>query len=480
PPHILHYRVRCRLAMTIRRAAARPAWLRRWLHAAAGLRHAEVISGNQQFPLISPQQVRQLLRQGAERHTADVAGWQVSVHCNQVPCNRPVEDRLAVSRLLIGPPVQSQDGPLLVGVFDGHAGPACANSVHLRLPDYLAVAMADPLRLHDIKVAGQALSLNIARLPHGPELEEELGRLHDQQLSAFTSETLSMSEPEPLGHRLREAMQRLDTDIGEAAQPRPGAAGLNRALLRVALSGCVGTVALLEPPDRLHVLHVGDCAAVLGRCHDQLWYAHKLTEEHRADNPAELERLMRSHPVSERDFLVRYDRLLGELMPLRAFGDIRYKWSADLLRTAGRLLQLPATYNPVPQYYYTPPYLTAEPDFATQQITGDDRFLILASDGLWDHLPPEDAVAIVGAAIDSGAFGIGGGGGSSGSDAEEVTESGRSGANLATLLVRAALGGQKRGDSEPSEAMITQLLSAPANVARYYRDDITVAVLLLH
>uniref|UniRef100_A0A1I8IZ20 Vegetative cell wall protein gp1-like n=1 Tax=Macrostomum lignano TaxID=282301 RepID=A0A1I8IZ20_9PLAT len=27
-----------------------------------------------------------------------------------------------------------------------------------------------------------------------------LGRLHDQQLSAFTSETLSMSEPEPLGH----------------------------------------------------------------------------------------------------------------------------------------------------------------------------------------------------------------------------------------------------------------------------------------
>uniref|UniRef100_A0A1I8GKH0 PPM-type phosphatase domain-containing protein n=1 Tax=Macrostomum lignano TaxID=282301 RepID=A0A1I8GKH0_9PLAT len=268
------------------------------------------------------------------------------------------------------------------------------------------------------------------------------------QLSAFTSETLSMSEPEPLatacgGHAAPRHGHR------RAAQPRPGAAGLNRALLRVALSGCVGTACTRD----VRLLH------------------------HRADN--QLEPLMRLPSGQRARLPCRYDRLLGELMPLRAFGDIRYKWSADLLRTRRPPAAAARHLQPC-RSYYTPPYLTAEPDFATQQITGDDRFLILASDGLWDHLPPEDAVAIVGAAIDSGAFGIGGGGGSSGSDAEEVTESGRSGANLATLLVRAALGGQKRGDSEPSEAMITQLLSAPANVARYYRDDITVAVLLLH
>lgn len=40
---------------------------------------------------------------------------------------------------------------------------------------------------------------------------------------------------------------------------------------------------------------------------------------------------MRSeHPEDERDDVIRNGRVLGGLEPTRAFGDARYKWSAEL------------------------------------------------------------------------------------------------------------------------------------------------------
>jgi len=40
---------------------------------------------------------------------------------------------------------------------------------------------------------------------------------------------------------------------------------------------------------------------------------------------------MRSeHPEDEKDEVIRNGRVLGGLEPTRAFGDARYKWSAEL------------------------------------------------------------------------------------------------------------------------------------------------------
>ena len=45
----------------------------------------------------------------------------------------------------------------------------------------------------------------------------------------------------------------------------------------------------------------------------------------------------------------------------------------------------------------TPPYLTAEPVITTTKVSPENGdFLIMASDGLWDHLTNEQAIALVG------------------------------------------------------------------------------------
>lgn len=50
----------------------------------------------------------------------------------------------------------------------------------------------------------------------------------------------------------------------------------------------------------------------------------------------------------------------------------------------------------VPPNYYTPPYLTARPDIAHHILTSNDKFLVIASDGLWDFLTPTQVVELVG------------------------------------------------------------------------------------
>lgn len=44
--------------------------------------------------------------------------------------------------------------------------------------------------------------------------------------------------------------------------------------------------------------------------------------------------------------------------------------------------------NAIPPYYYTPPYLTAKPQVAHHHLQPRDKFLILATDGLWDFMTP--------------------------------------------------------------------------------------------
>lgn len=49
-----------------------------------------------------------------------------------------------------------------------------------------------------------------------------------------------------------------------------------------------------------------------------------MVEEHNADNLHELNRVISEHPSNEKDTVIKYERLLGQLAPLRAFGDLRF------------------------------------------------------------------------------------------------------------------------------------------------------------
>ena len=87
--------------------------------------------------------------------------------------------------------------------------------------------------------------------------------------------------------------------------------------------------------------------------------------------------------------IIRGERLLGSLAPLRAFGDFKFKWSGELIdRVLGKNMQMPN--------YKTPPYLTVVPEITHHKLTTRDKFMVLGTDGLWDMMTPMQVIRLVG------------------------------------------------------------------------------------
>ncbi|KAG6880153.1 hypothetical protein C0992_004605 [Termitomyces sp. T32_za158] len=218
------------------------------------------------------------------------------------------------------------------------------------------------------------------------------------------------------------------------------------------------------------------------------WRVEVLTEDQTGRNPNELKRLQSEHPKDETDYVVREGRILGGLEPSRAFGDARLNQA--FLVGNGRPLR------PPPALFKTPPYVTARPvvthrkfDFPSKPESyspGAPRFLVLATDGLWDELSSEDVVSLVGghlaglkgtvpksdlSAVVPTSIGY------AGIDGKKKRKEDAAGSwaftdeNVSAHLIRNAFGG---GD----KTRLRQLLSIPAPYSRRYRDDITVTVVM--
>ena len=251
------------------------------------------------------------------------------------------------------------------------------------------------------------------------------------------------------------------------------------AALRAAASGCVACVAHLAQ-SRLYLANAGDCRAVLGVLNENgHWVARPLTKEHDCDNPAEVQRITERHPSSEHHHLLKDSRLLGMLAPLRALGDFRFKWPLDVQERV-----VPG--GPFPELK-TPPYLTATPEITYHKLTPRDRFLIVASDGLWEQLPASEVVRLVGEhahgkttltplRLPRREHTL--------NQILDMLEARRKGigtkpqdANAATHVLRHALSGTEYG---LNHGRISQLLSLPEEVVRLFRDDITVTVIMFN
>ncbi|KAM7534369.1 hypothetical protein Aperf_G00000112712 [Anoplocephala perfoliata] len=182
-------------------------------------------------------------------------------------------------------------------------------------------------------------------------------------------------------------------------------------------------------------------------------------------NSNELHRLMLEHPDNKAEDLIRNGgRLLGELAPTRAFGDVRYKWPADRLHKlvgylgsqAGVSSASLAGLETLPSPYSSPPYLIAKPEVSKFVLKPNDRYLVLATDGLWDTLTPELAASLLSHL--------------------------KPGHCPATRLMRAALSipvppeGVANIQLKEDSRLASALLSLPPGVARLYRDDITLVV----
>ncbi|GJQ68547.1 Pdp [Trypoxylus dichotomus] len=414
----------------------------------------------------------------ANEYTQEFSEGSVkSYDSNQLPSNNPIEDTRSEAKCLL-------TTGLLFGVFDGHGGGACAQVIAKRLFHYIAACLLPPESLqHYLSSLTENTPLElITNYNDKFQFVDDVKEIYHKSFRNFLEDLKKVDDNQSfdMNRALVQAFLRLDGDLSAEALPCVDGK-VNMKTLSVAMSGSVACVAHIDR-QHLHVAHVGDCNAILGvKTETNSWLAKKLTQEHNTYNQAEVERILREHPSNEADTVIKMERLLGQLAPLRAIGDFRYKWDKNIMST------IVAKYfggQVIPPNYYTPPYLTATPEVIYHRLTPRDKFLILATDGLWDMISPLQVVRLVGEHM-------------SGkvtlsplklprknmtlNEINEMLLQRKEGlktkpkdSNASTHLLRNALGGTEYGIDH---GKLSQLLSLPEDVVRVFRDDITITVI---
>jgi pyruvate dehydrogenase phosphatase len=242
--------------------------------------------------------------------------------------------------------------------------------------------------------------------------------------------------------------------------------------------------------NRLTVANAGDCRTVMGSQINNTYYATRLSRDHNARVALEVAHLERQHPGE--DDVVRCHKnnpsacyVKGRLQLTRSLGDLylkntRFNAKEGQPRAMGRHIPDP----------YTPPYVSHLPDMTHVRLDPQDKFAIVASDGVWDFLSDEEAVRIVGDCLSSGGAqgksvpekqlpgsGAGSGTGSGiGSGSTGSTGGGVSVSDLAaSILVEATL----RRAADECGMTYEQLLALPPGKHRRSRHDDTTVVVLL-
>lgn len=122
---------------------------------------------------------------------------------------------------------------------------------------------------------------------------------------------------------------------------------------------------------------VGDSRGVMGRETKKGWEAIDLTHDHKPTNAEEKARILKSNGRVER--LV--DEMGQPMGPYRVW--LQYAWIPGLAmsRALGDVLAHQVG-------------VTSEPDHTVVELTPQDRFIILASDGVWEFISSKEAVDI--------------------------------------------------------------------------------------
>ncbi|CAN0489886.1 unnamed protein product, partial [Ectocarpus sp. 12 AP-2014] len=153
-----------------------------------------------------------------------------------------------------------------------------------------------------------------------------------------------------------------------------------------------------------------------------------------ADSELKAIALSRDHNCDDADEVALVRARSGDDNAIRASRNDEWKGTRAIKRVAGSLAVTRAigdAYLKRAVFSFSPykegvPYITAEPEVTVVELTSKDRFLVLASDGVWEQVSNEEAVQCVSGALASasGATGrrqrsaacrtAGGGGGGSG------------------------------------------------------------------
>lgn len=279
-------------------------------------------------------------RVGKLELSAGVACWQ---------SNKDVQE----DRFILDIEFESPEGHLIAGfaVLDGHSGSLCVD--------------------HVVATLGGNLQKCLKR--HG--------RLSDETLTAAVQEACAVTDAEFL--KKARQMEVLDgsTMILSLIYPQldPPRPGENRT------PGCC----------RLMTACVGDSRAVLCQAKtaedgNQVLVASPMSEDHKPNRPDEKRR------VESRGGLVDFEGVWRVFIPGSAKfgGQLIARWGLAVSRAFGDLLMKePENYDCVG---VTPGgLLTSAPEIRIVDLEpNNDRFLLLASDGVWDVFNNQDAVSV--------------------------------------------------------------------------------------
>ncbi|CAN6471072.1 unnamed protein product [Victoria cruziana] len=194
----------------------------------------------------------------------------------------------------------------------------------------------------------------------------------------------------------------------------------------------------------LYVANVGDSRAVLAKSFKGTKdvFAVQLSAEHNAAIESVRQELRSLHPDDPHIVALKHKvwRVKGLIQISRSIGDVYLKkaeFNREPLYPRFRLSQ------PMKR-----PILSAEPSITVHKLEPSDKFVIFASDGLWEHLSNQEAVDI-------------------------VHNNPRNG--VARRLIKAAL----QEAAKKREMRYSDLKKIDRGVRRHFHDDITVAVIFL-
>ncbi|CAK7238075.1 hypothetical protein SEUCBS140593_010304 [Sporothrix eucalyptigena] len=202
--------------------------------------------------------------------------------------------------------------------------------------------------------------------PRGNGSQWAVWAVLDGHAGAETADVLSRALVPFVQHRLKETFQNDKTDT--AAVEKSIAQSFKVQTMLPAFAGSCALLALYDADTgRLHVACTGDSRAVIGRqASGGAWETLPPTIDQTGYNADEVARLQKEHPGEET--MTDIKRRFYSPPPLTPRYDVR-----------------------------TPPYLTAEPVVTTVRVEpGQPCVLILATDGLWDHMKSSQAVDLVG------------------------------------------------------------------------------------
>ncbi|CAH9110079.1 unnamed protein product [Cuscuta epithymum] len=195
----------------------------------------------------------------------------------------------------------------------------------------------------------------------------------------------------------------------------------------------------------LLVANLGDSGAVVGVLNKKTkeMFADQLTYEHNASSPQVREELKSLHPDDPKIVIFKNGawRVKGVIQITRSIGDAYLKRQEFALGPEHPRFHLGEA--------LTRPILRSDPTVFKRQLTPDDKFVIFASDGLWEHLTGQRAAEIVHASPRPG---------------------------IARRLIRIAL---SEAAAKAGGLRYDQIKALGRGRRRAYHDDITVVVIFV-